>query len=404
MKPKARLALFAAIAAAAVVIATSAISLAPVTSLDFSPAPPAKAVDANNQFAMDLYSRLGTSNDSNIFFSPSSVSLAFAIIFEGARGNTADEIGDVFYFSQNDEERRSSFSSMLDYYNNAQSTAYKLQIANALWLAEGFEPREDYVGIAEDHYDSQVDTVDFSVDGFDPINEWVSDKTEGRIEEILSSDSVDPNTMLVIINAIYFKGSWAEQFDKDKTMMSDFYVDEETTVQVPTMELTAHLNLARNDQVQILELPYEGDRLSMLVLLPTRVDGIESVEEDLSIERLNEWTGQLREINTRVQMPKFQLETDYDLIPPLEELGVRDAFTSADFSGISSSSMFIDEVKHKAFVAVDEEGTEAAAATGAAILQSGPTSFTADHPFIFIIQDRDTGQILFMGRVMNPAS
>lgn len=128
------------------------------------------------------------------------------------------------------------------------------------------------------------------------------------------------------------------------------------------------------------------------------------MEEDLSIERPNEWTGQLREINTRVQMPKFQLETDYDLIPPLEELGVRDAFTSTDFSGISSSSMFIDDVKHKAFVAVDEEGTEAAAATGAVMLQSGPTSFTADHPFIFIIQDRDTGQILFMGRVMNPAS
>ena len=361
-------------------------------------------VDANNQFAIDLYSELSSGNNKdNIFFSPISISTAFVIAYEGANGNTADEIQKTFDFVQNDDKRRDSFLSLIKSMNEEDSKEYKLRLANALWLADGFKPNEEYVNVARDYYDSKVTTVNFNSDGIDKINAWVKDKTEGKIEEIFAPDPANAAIQLAITNAIYFKGTWTEQFDPEKTKMDDFYTDKDTTVKVPLMELeTAFLNITRTDQARIVELPYEGEKVSMLVLLPEEIDGIRSLEESITTDNLKKWREDFQEIKTKVYLPKFKLETTYDLVPILQELGIHDAFVNADFGGISDSGLFIDKVVHKAFVEVNEEGTEAAAATGIAMLQSGPIEFRADHPFVFVIQDNESGNILFMGRITDP--
>ena len=363
-----------------------------------------KIVDANNQFAVDLYSELSAENNKdNIFFSPVSISTAIAIAYEGANGNTAGEIRDVFDFPQSDDKRRNSFLSLIKNLNEDGDKEYKLRLANALWLAEGFKPLDEYVSVAEKYYDSEITTVDFSSDGINKINAWVNDKTEGKIEEIFAPDPANAAIQLAITNAIYFKGTWTEQFDPEKTKIDDFYTSQDTTVKIPLMELkTAFLNIVRTDQARIVELPYEGNEVSMLILLPEEIDGIKALEESITTDNLKKWRGEFQEIKTKVHLPKFQLETTYDMIPILQELGIHDAFENADFTGISDSSLFIDKVVHKAFVEVNEEGTEAAAATGMAMLQSGPAEFRADHPFVFVIQEKETEQILFIGRVMDP--
>ena len=363
-------------------------------------------VDTNNQFAIDLYSEMNASNNKdNIFFSPVSISTAFAIAYEGASNNTADEIQDVFDFPQDDEKRRDSFLSLIKDLNKEDNQEYQLRLANALWLANGFKPNDEYVQIAKNYYDSEVTTVNFNSDGVDKINGWVKDKTEGKIKEIFAPDPANSAIQLAITNAIYFKGIWTEQFDPEKTKIDNFYTDKDTAVKVPLMELkTAFLNQARTDQAKIVELPYEGDKVSMLVLLPKKIDGIKSLEESITKDNLKKWREDFEEIKTKVYLPKFKIETTYDMVPVLQELGIHDAFGDADFSRISDSDLFISKVIHKAFVEVNEEGTEAAAATGIAMLQSGPVEFRAYHPFVFIIQEKETGQILFMGRIMNPTS
>lgn len=363
-------------------------------------------VGANNRFALDLYSELSKEEDNgnNIFFSPTSILTAFAVVYEGANGNTADEIRDAFGLPQDDSKRRSSFESMIADLNG-DDKEHEMRLANALWLAKGFEPHVYYVDVARDSYGSQVTSVDFGSGGVDLINDWVAEKTEGNIGEIFSEDPSNSEIAIAVTNAIYFKGMWAVPFDAEKTRTGDFYTSPGTAVRVPMMELeSTFLNLARTDQARIVELPYEGDRASMLILLPEDVGGIKSLEESITADNLRKWTEGLQKMKTKVYLPRFQLETTYDLIPVLQALGIHDAFEgAADFSGISGFDLSIHKAVHKAFVDVNEEGTEAAAATGIAMLQSGPIEFRADHPFVFVIQDKGTGQILFMGRVMDPS-
>ena len=359
-------------------------------------------IDANNRFAVDLYSEFSSENDDNIFFSPISISTAFAIAYEGARDNTSDEIQSVFGFPQDDDIRRNSFLSFIKNLNE-EDKEYELRLANALWLAEGFKPNDEYVTVTRDYYDSELATVDFTSDGVDKINGWVNNKTEGKIEEIFAPSPANAAIQLAITNAIYFKGTWTEQFDPERTRMGDFYTSRDDIVKVPLMELeTSFLNFARTDQARIVELPYEGEKVSMLVLIPEEIDGIKLLEESITVDNLKKWREDFQKMKVRVYLPKFHLETTYDMIPVLQEMGIHDAFGDANFGGISDSGLFIDKVIHKAFVEVNEEGTEAAAVTGIATLQSGPLEFRADHPFVFLIQDNESGQILFIGRVMDP--
>jgi len=364
--------------------------------------------DANNQFALKFYSHVSQNDQGNIFFSPWSIFTAFSLVYEGARGDTAEDIGEMFALTGNDDQRRAAFNGVQGDLNKAGSE-YSLNTANALWVKEGYDIRQEYLDAAVKYYDSHVENVDFVTDeGVETINEWVSAKTNDKIEKILEPGSTDNLTALVITNAIYFKGDWVYEFTPGYTSLRDFHTDQENTVKVQMMELTfKKLNHMENDLLEIVELPYKGDRLSMLVLLPKQVDGLESVEQDLTPETLSAWKQDMSETAIAVFLPRFTAETTYDLNLTLQEMGMSVPFdpVQADFTGINESDdLYIGKAIHKAFVNVGERGTEAAAATAIeARLTSGPPAvFRADHPFIFLIQDNQTGNILFMGRVADP--
>lgn len=371
-----------------------------LTALD--PNSKEKIVNANNQFAIDFYSKVSQDNSNNLFFSPTSIFTAFAIAYEGAGGNTAKELEDVFGFEPNDVARHKDFAEMQQKLNfKGQNNT--LSIANALWLAKDFEPYDDYVDNVSDYYSGRVESVDFTSKekSLDIINQWIYDNTNGKIKKIF--EKLSPDTKLAMTNAIYFKGMWQEPFTKSKTTIAPFHVVDGTTVDVQMMDLKiTYLNQAKIPSGIMFELPYEGNMMSMLILLPDEVDGIHELEDLLSAKNIHDWQENYHKIKTHAYVPKFKLETQYELIPPLMDLGVRDAFDSADFSGISSHDLFIYEAVHKAFVEVNEEGTEAAAATGIAMAESAPVPLRVDHPFVFVIQDNETGQILFIGRVMDP--
>jgi serpin B len=367
-----------------------------------------KLVSANNQFALKFYSQTAKNNNENIFFSPWSIFTAFSLVYEGSGGDTAQEIRAMFEFPQDDKLRRSLFQDIQNDLN-VKDANYSLNTANALWIKEGYEIKEDYINTAKVYYDSQVDNVDFVTDdGVNIINEWVKTKTNNKIEELLEKDSTDEFTRLVITNVIYFNGKWLYPFSPDWTSEGDFHISPGNTVRASMMDLDAReLNYTQNDLLEVLELPYKGEKISMLILLPKEIDGLESVEEILTADNLSYWMENLSETHIAVLLPKFTAETKYDLKDSLQNMGMKIPFDelNADFSGINETErLYIDQAVHKAFVNVYELGTEAAAATGIEVRATSgpPATFRADHPFIFIIQDIQTGNILFMGKVVNP--
>jgi len=360
-------------------------------------------VNANNQFALELYLELKDEKD-NIFFSPYSISTALAMTYEGARGQTAKEIQSVFHFPENDSIRRPSVAAIYNQLNK-KDAKYNISTANALWIQKDYQILNEYIGTIEKYYFGKAANVDFkgaTEEARQTINNWVENKTNNKIKDLFPKGSLMPLTRLVLTNAIYFKGNWVKQFDKKETREEDFRVSPNITVKVPMMRRTnTKFNYTGTEELQILEMPYEGEELSMLVLLPK--NNIKSLEKSLTLERLNEWKGRLREEEVNVFMPKFTFTTKYTLNENLMKMGMPTAFSgAADFSGINGrKDLFIDKVIHQAFVDVNEEGTEAAAATGVAMADSMPPIFKADHPFIFIIQERGTGSILFLGRVVD---
>jgi len=393
-----------------------------ITSPPAVPAVPGKSVvDANNLFALDLYAHLAGDpmyHGDNIFFSPYSISTALAITYEGARGQTADEIRSVFHFPGNGTVLRSGYRDLIACING-RAEACTLRTANALWAEKTYPFLPDYINTAETWYGARTTNLDF-VNAPDEsrivINRWVEAQTEDRIRDLIPPDAIDSSTALVITNAIYFKGTWEKQFDPALTRDADFLTSNGATVRVPMMQRTddaAVFGYAETDSFQVLEMPYEsgnGTGLSMLVILP-RENDTASVTQPFDIETLQEIRQSLALRTVRVYIPKFTMERKYLLPRTLSEMGMPHAFTpGADFSGMDGSrDLFITDVIHQAFVEVNEEGTEAAAATavimgkGLSHIEEEIPVFRADHPFIFIIQDRETEAILFMGRVSDPA-
>ena len=311
----------------------------------------------------------------------------------------------VFDFSSDSTTRQLEFQYANSLLNQINSE-YRLDIANGLWIQEGFNPHTEYVDIASTFYDSKVETIDFETNGVDVINEWVSEKTQEKITELFTPGPRH-DTKLGITNAIYFNGTWVNPFDVENTRDAPFWITPDESIDVPMMNLgTTFLNSTWTEDLQIVQLPYEGNKLSMLIILPHEKDGLSSIEENLSVETLDIWQNSLFNSKTHVSIPKFELETDYGLNPILKNLGMIDAFhpITADFSGMSNSQLFVSEAVHKAFVNVNEKGTEATAVTGFLMtLESAPQPIIADHPFLFVIQDDTTGNILFIGRVINPS-
>lgn len=375
-------------------------------------------VNANNQFAFDLYSKY-KSKDGNIFFSPYSISSAIAMTYEGARGKTADEIRSVFHFPKDDSLRRESFLKINDLINK-KDKKYTLHTANALWAQEDYKFLEDYFNLVDKYYGGKATNLDFINETEKSrliINSWVEEQTNNKIKNLIPLGILNSLTRLVLTNAIYFKGFWLKQFDKKDTKKEDFRVNPDNKIKIQMMRLTGEkFNYAETDKLQILELPYEGKELSMLILLP-KEDDLKAVEESLNSEKLSEWKKLLRNEEVNVYLPGFKFETEYFMAQDLNDMGMPTAFTlgidfggEADFSGMTGKKdLNIDEVIHKAFIEVNEEGTEAAAATAvitrctaSLVLRTKVFVFKADHPFIFLIHEMETGNILFMGRVSNP--
>jgi len=369
-------------------------------------------INANDQFALDLYSQLKNS-EGNIFFSPYSISTALAMVYDGARGKTADEIQSVFHFPTDGDLRKSSFAAIHNQLNKADAK-YKLNIANALWAQNDYKFLNDYLTTVQQYYAGKATNVDFknsTEEARQTINKWVESKTNNKIKDLFPQGSLNNMTRLVLTNAIYFKGTWITQFEKSQTKDDDFRVSSADTIKVQMMRRTdknSKFNYTEDDNIQILEMPYEGDKLSMMVLLPKN-DSLSSLESSLSLEKINDWRNKLQEQRVYVFMPKFTFDTKYSMDKTLEKIGMPTAFTSnADFSGMDGTqNLFIQKVIHQAFVNVNEEGTEAAAATGVSMVTKSAMPqqsiiFRADHPFIFTIQDKDNGNILFLGRVVNP--
>lgn len=370
------------------------------------------ATDANNRFALDLYSQI-SSEKGNVFFSPWSIYSALSMTYEGARGKTADEMQSVIHLPKNDSIRRQSFAALYDKFNSANA-GYTLSNANALWVQKDYSLLRDYTSVVDEYYHGKAENVDFkgaTEDARQTINSWVEDRTNDRIKDLIPPGILDPMTCLVLTNAIYFKGSWVREFDRNETQDENFMTEEGSTVKVPMMRSFGEeslYNYMETEDMQMLEIPYKGWNLSMIVLLP-KSDDISPLERSLTPEKLVEWKRKLKELQVDVYIPKFTFNTKYFLIEDLEEMGMGTVFAgAADLSGISSmENLSVSDVIHQAFVEVNEVGTEAAAATAVVIERAAPDGpkipvFRADHPFIFMIQDRETGSILFMGRVSDP--
>ena len=366
-------------------------------------------VDAANGFCFQLYARLAQEKD-NIFFSPYSIWTCLAMTYEGARGQTAEQIQQVLHMPTDQQMRRRSIRDLL-LILNAVDAPYQLNTANALWAQHDYPFLQEYTEIISNSYLGRVVNLDFKADtegSRQTINDWVEEQTREKIKDLIPAGALSALTRLVLTNAIYFKANWLQQFDEAQTTQQPFYITPDDEVSVPMMSMmNTRLPYAETANAQILELPYSGDSLAMLIMLP-RSHEIESLESMLDTGHLNDWTRQLSLQKVDVFLPRFMLETKYTLNTLLIEMGMPIAFSpQADFSGMDGKgNLFISKVIHQAFVEVNEEGTEAAAATGVVMEVTAVRPrilFRADHPFVFMIMDKRTHAVLFMGRVNNPS-
>ena len=384
-----------------------------------------QVVNANNQFAFDLYSELNKDSDGNLFYSPYSISAALAMTYEGAKGQTADEMKFVFHFPESNI-LRPNFATIYNNINEGNND-YELKTGNALWVQQDYPFLEDYTSRVENYYGGKTANLDFIKEtekSRQTINSFIEEQTNNKIKDLIPSGVLNSLTRLVLTNAIYFKGTWEWEFDKSDTREQDFKITENNIVKTPMMYMKPDktlFNYASIGGLQILELPYKGEEISMLILLPKQegekydCETGELISSDytleyieLSSEKLEEYKVQMQETKLdSIYLPKFEFDTKYTLNKNLKALGMLTAFSmDADFSGMDGTQdLFISAVIHQAYVKVDEKGTEAAAATAVVMdkMAAMPSNvFRADHPFIFIIQEKETGNILFMGRVNNP--
>ena len=373
------------------------------------PKPTATAFDpANsvNALTFDLYKRLAGDGDENLFLSPYSISSALAMVYGGARGETAEQMNTTLHLGGPDATHP-AFSLLRQKFNTiGESDHVQLSVANSLWPQHDYAFLPGYLAFAKEYYGTKIEAVDFRNETEAArlkINGWAENKTSGLIKDLIPEGLLEPMTRLVLANAIHFKGDWAAQFNPERTRPAPFQLSDGTPVKVPMMSQTETFKLANAEGFRALELPYEDDDLSMLVVVPNDPDGLPALEETLSPE----WIETLRfnEQEVMVQLPKFKLEWKFELGKTLADMGMPLAFSDhADLSGMDGSrDLSVGFVVHKAYVEVNEEGTEAAAATAVGIrATSMPTIFAANQPFLFLIRENTTGAILFIGRVTDP--
>ena len=370
-------------------------------------------VQSNSAFAFDLYQQL-RSSEGNLFISPYSIPTALAMTYGGARGNTQKQMEKTLRFSLVQDKVHPAFAKLQNGLNELQEADnFELNVANSLWPQHDYKFLDEYLSLTKKHYGVSITPVDYSLPTREEtrkmINKWVEGKTNNKIKDLIPLGSFNDLTRLVLVNAIYFKGHWAHQFDPVQTKDVTFYVSPLESVKTPMMRQEEEFKYAEFKSLQIVELPYLGEGLSMLILLPRRIEGIEKLEENLSFENLNYWRNSLEERKVIVLLPRFTITSKFDLSRTLGAMGMSDAFVfgKANFAGMDGRSnwLFIGGVIHQAFVEVNEQGTEAAAATTVGTLGGAPAPppiFRADRPFLFLIQENKTGSILFIGRVTDP--
>jgi serpin B len=371
-------------------------------------------VDGNTAFACDLYAQLRNS-PGNLFFSPYSVSTALAMTYAGARGNTETQMAQVLHFGKSQQGLHSAFGALQRQLNEAQKQkGIELSLANALWAQQGHPFLPPFLNIGKYEYQASLNLADFKTGAEaarHEINGWVVQQTKDKIQDILPAGSLDSSTRLVLANAIYFKGAWAEPFRKAETSTQPFHLTANRQTDVPLMHHFDTVKYMENDSFQAVELPYAGAELSLVVLLPRRIEGCGQLEGQLSPALLSRCLGEMKRQRVELFLPRFKMESSFKLNGTLGQMGMSDAFgPQADFSGLDGTRfLFISDVFHKAWVEVNEAGTEAAAATVVGVSKHAmprkpapPPVFRADHPFIFCIRDTHSGSLLFLGRLADP--
>lgn len=394
-------------------VAADAIKQREGTTMDVS-----GIVEGGNQFAFDLYQQL-RSEDGNLFFSPSSISTALAMTYAGAAGETEAEMAKTLHFKMPKDQLHDGMHALQAYWTTPdKKKGIRLNLANRLWGNEGYEFLPEFLTVTRDNYGAELARLNFAQaeDARQAINGWVEDQTEDKITELLPVGVLSVDTKLVLTNAVYFHGTWSDPFKKDRTKDEDFHLTTTDKLKVPTMHRWDEFRYGAIDNLQILELPYGDGSLSMVVLLPKEFDGLADLEAKLTFQNLQQWMNSVKhEDEVKVYLPKFKTTSQFQMADTLKAMGMELAFndSAANFSGMTGGrDLFISAVIHKAFVDVNEEGTEAAAATGVVISKmptaapieepKEPPVFRADHPFVFMIRDNRNGTIMFLGRITNP--
>lgn len=382
---------------------------------------------ANRAFCAALYQNL-RSGDGNLFFSPYSISLALAMTYAGTRGDTASQMAAAMHFTLPQERLHPAFNALDQYLSSLGGSpngptptpsdlggqGFQLSVANAIWGQKGYDFLPAYLDLLAQNYGAGMRLTDFSgapEASRQAINTWVSQQTKDKIKDLFPQGTIDSSTRLALVNAIYFKASWLNDFSVELTKNDAFHLLDGSQVSVPMMSSSHTANFyEKGANFQAVGLPYFGEQAMMVVVLPDEGQ-FASFEAGLDADKLEAILNGLKGSPVDLSMPKFKLELSFSLPDTLQAMGMTDAFDAAkaDFSGMDGRrDLFISAVMHKAFVSVDEKGTEAAAATGVAMsltaVMNPPVVVRVDRPFLFFIYDQGSGAILFAGRVMNPAS
>jgi len=370
------------------------------------------AEQGNSIFAFSLYDQIQNSKE-NVFFSPFSISASLSMTYAGSAGATEAEMKDVMSYKSNTDGFHKEFKSILENFKKKGEDNVKINVAQSVWAQKDYNYETDFLVSLRANYLSPVQKTDFvdaknRVESLKKINDWAAEKTNKKINNLLPKDALSDATRLVLVSAIHFKGSWETPFKKASSKQLDFKTINKKTVKVSFMQGMAKVNLYENEIVQVAEIPYKGDA-TMIIFLPKKEDGFSDLQKQFTYDNYSIWTSNFTKSSVSLIIPKFKIENSFDLEKPLKKMGMKTAFgKKADFSKMTGDqSLFISKIVHKAYIEIDEDGTEAAAATAVVMdrksaMNELPTAFRADHPFIFIIKENTTNTILFVGHYVQP--
>lgn len=372
----------------------------------------AKIIAADNRFGMEIFQKVNASLavPQNTMISPLSISLALAMAYNGAAGNTKTQMEDMLHKANlTADDINQSYKDLVSSLVS-HDPLVELSISNAIFYRNSFHIKDNFITTNQNYYQAEVSGLDFSntTETLNTVNGWVNTQTKGKIDKII--DKVNPEDIMYLLNAIYFNGQWTYSFNTQDTSDQNFTKEDNTAIQVPTMSIENPFNYYSQTDFQMLEMPYGSGKYSMLIFLPASGKKVDDVISQLTSDNITDWISKLTEQKKKVYLPKFEFKFDASLVDELKALGMTDAFdyAKANLSGISDDAkLAISEVKHKTYIKVDERGTEAAAVTGITIIATaiGPdfNTFRVDHPFVFAIREQDTNAILFIGKVMDPS-